>query len=248
VEGEEMIRDTIRNFRHIPRRLLLARARHQLGLRFEPFNWCGYRVDSTQKMLCWWELGRRWGSGMFSRWPESVPDNPVVLDVGANYGVFGWIVRKHWPKATIFGYEPLADCAVECRKLGCYDDVRQVALGRAKGMVTLTLDDRRGQINASTQKAAHFVGVSFLVPMMPLDYYDLKPDVVKVDVEGAELEVIAGGLDTLYKCPVVIVECWDKRRARDVGEALGRKAVKLTREDYLFQKQVSKHFVWERKA
>jgi len=40
-----------------------------------------------------------------------------------------------------------------------------------------------------------------------LDSLGLDPDVVKIDVEGAELDVLRGGVETLYRCkPIVVVE------------------------------------------
>ena len=230
-----MLRDTVSNFRNIPGRLVQARFRHFVGAEFRPFDWCGYRVSSTQQMLCWFELGRRWGTGLFSRWVDSVPDAPVVLDIGANYGVFGWIATRHWPKAMVCGFEPLEDAAVECCKLGCYKEVFSVALGHEPGMARLTLDTRPG-INATVQDGT-FKGQSWMVTRRTLDSYGLAADVAKIDVEGAELDVIAGGLKTLYACPVVVVECWTRKRVREVSEMLGRKPVRLTRQDWLFRKQ-----------
>jgi len=53
---------------------------------------------------------------------------------------------------------------------------------------------------------------STIVPCTTIDNYismhpDLRPDIIKIDVEGAELEVLEGGLDflTIYK-PILILE------------------------------------------
>jgi hypothetical protein len=40
------------------------------------------------------------------------------------------------------------------------------------------------------------------------DYFENRPiDYIKIDVEGAELKVIKGGLKTLKKCKFAVIEC-----------------------------------------
>lgn len=49
--------------------------------------------------------------------------------------------------------------------------------------------------------------VSFEVPSKTLDSYKLKPDVIKIDVEGHEFEVIQGSINTIKKFnPLMLIE------------------------------------------
>ena len=59
------------------------------------------------------------------------------------------------------------------------------------------------------------------VPMIPLDTLGLRPDVVKIDVEGAEVGVLRGMAHTLeHARPTLIVELHGTRE--EVAEALDR--------------------------
>jgi len=40
----------------------------------------------------------------------------------------------------------------------------------------------------------------------PLDSFRLSPDLIKIDVQGYELEVLKGGVETLAKAQAVVVE------------------------------------------
>jgi len=47
------------------------------------------------------------------------------------------------------------------------------------------------------------------IPSIRLDTYfkDIPINCLKIDVEGSELKVIKGGLDTIKKCNIVVIEC-----------------------------------------
>lgn len=47
------------------------------------------------------------------------------------------------------------------------------------------------------------------IPCTTLDYYfeDKLLDCIKIDIEGSELKAIKGGLKTLKKCKLIIIEC-----------------------------------------
>lgn len=53
------------------------------------------------------------------------------------------------------------------------------------------------------------------------DYFKDKPlDYLKIDVEGAELKVIKGGIETIRKCKYVIIECHFQTDWKDIYELL----------------------------
>jgi hypothetical protein len=66
-----------------------------------------------------------------------------------------------------------------------------------------------------------------------LDEYELKPDFIKCDVDGAELAVVQGGLDTFRECPYSLIECYfNKDNAEDISLLISRHFTKTS--DYLF--------------
>lgn len=62
------------------------------------------------------------------------------------------------------------------------------------------------------------------IPSIRLDTYfkDKKVDCIKIDVEGAELKVIEGGLETFAKCSLIIIECHLDRDWEHIYDLLTR--------------------------
>jgi hypothetical protein len=65
--------------------------------------------------------------------------------------------------------------------------------------------------------------------------------IMKIDVEGYEMEALAGGLQTILKCkPVIILEIWDRppnqnRNSRiETVKKLGYSVQHLGNDDFLF--------------
>jgi FkbM family methyltransferase len=130
------------------------------------------------------------------------PDDRV-LDVGANVGVYSALAADCG--ADVSAVEPHGPTADRLR-LNCPDaTVHELALGNSVGEVGLAIqNDRPG-----TQRPA-VGGETMTVPQVPADRL-ASPDVVKIDVEGAEVGVLDGMERTLAESPprVVWIECHD---------------------------------------
>lgn len=144
----------------------------------------------------------------------------VVLDVGGNVGGWAELARSLWPAARLTSFEPipyLAELNRE-RARGRWW-VEQVALSSQAGEAVLHVCTN--QHSASTMQPAGTVrrqrfGIQdrfeeITVPTRTLDSYARDvPDgrlLVKIDVEGHEGPVLAGGPALLELAAVVIVEC-----------------------------------------
>ncbi len=164
----------------------------------------------------------------------------VVVDVGANAGqsavTFGFL----FPEARIHAFEPnpslLGELAVVRRRGGPRLSVEAGALGAEAGELTLSvpivgrmpvparasLIAREAEAGGAQIARGQTLRLTRLeVPVRPLDAYDLAPDLLKIDVEGAEPEVLAGAARTLAAHrPIVVLE----RNARigDCAAALSR--------------------------
>jgi FkbM family methyltransferase len=208
----------------------LAKARTQLLFtqRFDPIvTKEGYRIENTQQLYCYWDFA--WEAIVFrGGWPDRLHGNPVILDIGANYGTFGWLCRKRWPKATIVGFEPMPDIAEFCQRLGCYDQVHPVALSDEAGGATLYIDVSLGLTGSlGGNRLLDYTSSQMQVETRKLDEYGLRPDFMKVDVDGGELKTIIGGYKTFSKCPLSVIECTGSQRHRTVGDLLQKKCRKL---------------------
>lgn len=147
----------------------------------------------------------------------------LVLDVGANAGQFGLEIRRHGYRGRIVSFEPLRAPYAALSKVAARDsswEARQVAIADFDGTA---------QMNVAANSAAS----SSLLPMLPLhdtvapyaSYIGTEdvavrrldgiiPSVVggsrstylKVDVQGAEGQVIAGAAATLGTMSAVQLE------------------------------------------
>lgn len=136
----------------------------------------------------------------------------TLIDVGANVGQFSLLVRTLHPAARIVAFEPLAEPADRYERLFAGDPAIELcrhALGSAEGNATIHLSrrlDSSSLLPISPVQERTFAGTDEVgvrtVPVHRLDAV-LRPAaltgpvLLKLDVQGFELEVIrgfAGGL------------------------------------------------------
>ncbi|WP_263141475.1 FkbM family methyltransferase [Pseudomonas sp. RIT-PI-AD] len=135
------------------------------------------------------------------------PARPNV-DVGANIGLTSLLIARLAPLRTLIAIEPVpaAYACLEHNLARENVELLNVAAGRERGSVSMYVDQR----NLATSFIAD-VGTdgAYAIPVMTLDEILGERDVgfVKIDVEGFELEVLAGAHATLERCrPLVMLE------------------------------------------
>lgn len=129
----------------------------------------------------------------------------MFYDVGANNGIYACFVGERLNEGRVFAFEPHPANADHCRsnldRNGIDGSVYEVALAATSGTAELTVSDQgagagthslggedgRSSIRVDTRRGDEFI-VEESVPA---------PTVMKIDVEGAELDVIRGFEDTL---------------------------------------------------
>ncbi|MES3037950.1 MAG: FkbM family methyltransferase [Bdellovibrionota bacterium] len=142
-------------------------------------------------------------------------ENNVCLDIGANIGYWACFLLAKVGKGEVHTFEPNPDTFkilkknIESNFPGSRAIVNNLALGEENGSISLFLnpyhsgDDRTIFTEGRTQIA---------VKQMTLDSYveskNLKAlDFVKIDVQGAELSVLKGGIKSLKTfAPRILME------------------------------------------
>lgn len=157
-------------------------------------------------------------SGMF----RSVGDLHTVVDVGANRGQFALAARRWCPRARIISFEPLAAPAQTYRTVFGHDEsvtLRQAAIGprREERVIHVAArDDSSSLLPISPVQSELFPGTFEVrgepVAMAPLfDHMSFdairSPALLKLDVQGFELQALEGCESGLSLFAWIYVEC-----------------------------------------
>jgi FkbM family methyltransferase len=141
----------------------------------------------------------------------------VVLDIGANIGWYSILFGKKNPASKIYSFEPITESFNFLKKnlfenAVCNVEAINAGLSKNNGHDVFYYSSR-GSVVASKRNLLYSARAKkILCKVMTLDSfseeYDLSQiDLIKCDVEGGELDIFLGGLQTIqHKKPVVYTE------------------------------------------
>jgi len=200
----------------------------------------------------------------FFRFLELIPDDGIILDLGANIGVTSYHLSKKKPNSTIFSFEPLTlnmDTLKRVKKRFNLKNINefQVAVGEKPGnleMVMPVINDvpMHGLSHVIHKENTEFnSGLKYKVPVVCLD--EFKPLIeskkrvtaLKIDVENFEYFVLKGGEKMIADHqPIIYCELWDninRKKCIDLLNNLGYSTLVLQKKDLVpFEKAtVEKH-------
>ena len=141
----------------------------------------------------------------------------VVFDIGANIGTYSEAIRRSAPAATIFAFEPSLVARQKLSDKFTGDSsvvVVPLALGSTNATQTLYSDFPGSGMASLTKRRLEHFGIDFSqtesIDVVTLDSWvesmNVVPNVIKLDVEGHELDVLKGGGKTLALTQVVQFE------------------------------------------
>lgn len=163
---------------------------------------------------------------------SAIKEGDTVLDIGAHKaGYLYFMIKKTGSKGKIFAFEPqiaLYQYIVKLKGLFNWTNltIEHLALsdkaGRVKLYIPTDKKSRASSPGASILKLEYPGGVGSTeeVDSETLDSYcarhGIRPDFLKIDVEGNELRIFEGGLNTLRECkPKILVEIETRHVGRD---------------------------------
>ncbi|MEI6817514.1 MAG: FkbM family methyltransferase [Bacteroidota bacterium] len=161
---------------------------------------------------------------------QSIKPGHTVLDIGAHKGGYLYFINKLvGDSGTVVAFEPQSSLYAYLKTLKPMFEwnrttIEQLALSDTKGKVTLFIPaNKHDSSSPGATLVPHAERKDFHteeVGTETLDNYckshQLKPDFLKIDVEGNELNIFKGGMDTLTKYkPKIIVECEERHIGKD---------------------------------
>jgi FkbM family methyltransferase len=165
-----------------------------------------------------------------------------ILDIGANIGTVTIPLAQSFPQYTIHAFEPQRHVFYQLAGNVSLNDLYNVelhmcALGPCNKIVTIDLPDYKTNTNVGAWSMSEEVrrnnpeakaGGKFQdIVVKTLDSFEFNQPVrlVKIDVEGMELDVLVGANDFLreHNYPPLVYECWSrlewyKESARKLNE------------------------------
>jgi FkbM family methyltransferase len=204
--------------RRIRDRLLVLAARRRTIRRGAG---AGLRIDATGSNPAY-ALGLA-EPAVQDRLVEELAPGMVMYDVGANIGFFTLIAARHvGDNGRVVAFEPLEENAAAMERNLALNGVENVTIVRK------ALSDRPGRMGMSVPNTpdagtrAALGGDGPVVEVARLDDLDLPaPDLVKIDIEGAEVDAVQGMLATLTAAsPVLLIEVHDEEGTTARWDAL----------------------------
>jgi len=145
----------------------------------------------------------------------------TILDIGANTGQFAHKINKIFPNANIYCFEPLEDCYQElvnnCREFNSFQAFN-CAIGNETGEIEIHRSEYSPSSSLLPMADLHKESYPHTrneiiekVKIMRLDDVgnDLqinKPLLIKIDVQGFEDKVIAGGIELISQADILLLE------------------------------------------
>lgn len=141
-----------------------------------------------------------------------------IIDIGAHIGVFSVYTSKlTGNEGRVICAEPTPGTFAVLKETLRLNDCRNViplkaAIGNKKGKATFYISNFEEGCNSNSlvknkpEKEASGYEVQVLSIDSIVSEYELKPSLIKIDVEGAELDALKGGFDTFQKYrPILMV-------------------------------------------
>jgi len=148
-------------------------------------------------------------------------DIRTVLDIGANVGKFTTMISEILTNVNIYAFEPLADCYKELiENTKHLDNINyfNFALGEKQAETTIYHNEFSPSSSILKMKELHknifpqTINVfNEIVQIKDLDCFNdeikwIQKTLMKIDVQGFELNVLKGAISSLNKVDVIIVE------------------------------------------
>jgi FkbM family methyltransferase len=162
-----------------------------------------------------------------------LPGNGIFFDIGANTGIYTLSAEKYIEPQNIYAFEPIPELHFRLKRMFRNAHINKLALSDSTGIhnfkiPTIGKDEykSRGKLNTEYIERGETNFRIIKVRTSTLDSYVIENnisniDFIKIDVEGNELQVIMGGVETLKRIrPVLQIEIEQRHYNRNINEII----------------------------
>lgn len=152
---------------------------------------------------------------IIERWLNYIKPGDIVLDIGAQSGMFT-LAAKLYPETTWYAFEPDPDnydCLKQNLELNSITNVitSQEALSDSVDTKILNIYCSHRGVNTLGENYIPFGKdmIHLEVKTNTIDnlFSDKSIDLIKIDTEGAEYDILIGGIETIKRCkPNILLE------------------------------------------
>ena len=180
---------------------------------------------------------------------KSINPEPIV-DIGSNKGQFILLIEQLFPNRIIHSFEPLLEVLEIQRKFFNYNKnifFYNFALGNASSVKKFFITKRKDsssffKINENENKSKYYeiinennIQIKTLDEVL-INWEIKKPILMKIDVQGYELEVLKGSENMLKKIEYILVEVSENEMYK--GQPLSNEIIKFLQDrNYQILKQ-----------
>jgi FkbM family methyltransferase len=170
--------------------------------------------DHIQRQLFWYG---HYEKEAFLLAEKLIREDAIVLDIGANIGYFSLIAARKASRGKVIAFEPLSSLRHEISQNILLNklvnlEVEPYAIGNQTRSTTFFIADESNIGMSGLAPQENFSGATEQVSLIRLDEWLSRHTLpainfIKIDTEGAELEVLKGMKDLLQKNrPVILIE------------------------------------------
>jgi FkbM family methyltransferase len=201
-----------------------------------------FYIDTPDALIAYWSIFVE-EELRDSKWVNAVLSDPtpLVVDVGANAGVFSHYVYCLKPETELIAFEPLPPMVERLSALkqrtGMNLTVVPKAVSSSSGEAWFeTTHGYEGTSRLSSSTTHNTQQLRVATTTLDAELKGRDVTLMKIDVEGFESEVIDGGREALARTQFVILESENRTHLEHVMSKLGGywKTNKVGATDYLF--------------